>query len=126
MYAQPVADILKIKVRIDALAEVHPLHDKMVVKIIWPDNYYWPLPWYLRRFDNIGYYNSVPADANADVVLTTQDFDEALTKKLDPTHIMTGFSAMRPGVFVESFVRMDLWEPYIKAKKAREKMEGKE
>ncbi len=120
VYAQPVNDILKIKERMDSLSLIHPQHEKMIIKVVWNDNYYWPLPWYLRKFNNIGYYNAIPADADAAVVLTVQEFDEALTKKLDPTHIMTGFVGLRPGVFVETFVRMDLWELYIKEKKRKE------
>lgn len=114
VYAQPVSDIDELKVRAEELAQVHPQKFDMVIKVISKDEYYWPLPWTLRRFKNIGYYTQIPADAEAPLVFASPEFDEALTKRLEKTHQMPGLFALRPGVFFEHFVRMDLWEQFIK------------
>lgn len=113
VYAQPVPDVIGVGKRVEELARTAPQHNNMTVYVIWPDSYYWPLPWYLRRLPNVGYFNSIPADANAPVVLAHPQFDEALTAKLQQTHLMTGYYGIRPSVFVEVWVRMDVWQAYL-------------
>lgn len=114
VYAQPVGDIEEIKARAEELALVHPQKFDMVIKVISLDEYYWPLPWTLRRFRNIGYYTQIPADPDAPLIFASPEFDEALTKRLEKTHQMPGLFALRPSVFFEHFVRVDLWEEFIK------------
>jgi hypothetical protein len=58
----------------------------------------------------------MPADPIAPLVLCSPELDEPLTQKLDPTHIMTGYKGLRPGVAVETFVDMKLWEQYLKTR----------
>ncbi len=124
VYAQPVPDVVEIKKRAEELAEVHPKKFAMVVKVISADEYYWPLPWYLRRFDNVGYWTKIPEDPDAALVFVSPEFDEDVTKRLDKTHIMTGFYGLRPSVVFETFVRMDLWEPFITLKNKRKAASG--
>jgi predicted membrane-bound mannosyltransferase len=113
VYAQPAPDIAELGKRVDELSRVHPQHEAMVVKVISTDEYYWPLPWYLRELKNVGYWTQVPDDSMAPVVIASPEFDEALTKKLDPTHLMTGYFGLRPGVMFEVWVKMDLWTEFI-------------
>jgi uncharacterized protein (TIGR03663 family) len=113
VFSPTVPDVAKLKTRIEDLAKVHPDHDKLVIKVLSKDGYYWPLPWYLRRFENIGYWTQLPTDPDGPIVLASPEFDEALTPKLKD-HIMTGFFALRPDASYELFVKMSLWEPYLK------------
>lgn len=113
VFSPTVPDVVKLKTRIEDLAKVHPEHDKLVIKVVSKDGYYWPLPWYLRRFENIGYWTQLPEDPEAPIVLAAPEFDEALTPQLKD-HIMTGFFALRPDASYELFVKMNLWEPYLK------------
>lgn len=124
VYAQPVADGTEIKNRAEELARAHPQKYAMVIKVISVDAYYWPLPWYLRRFDNVGYWTQIPADPDAPLVFASPEFDEELSKRLDPTHLMTGFYGLRPNVLFETFVRMEVWEQFLKNKKRREGVKG--
>jgi predicted membrane-bound mannosyltransferase len=112
-YAQTVPDIVNLGTRVNELGAVSPQRDAMVIKVFSVDRYYWPLPWYLRRFPNVGYWTEVPADADAPVVICSPEFDEELIRRLDATHLMTGYFGLRPKVLLEVWVRMDLWEPYI-------------
>ena len=113
VYAQPVSDVEKIKSELEGIAQVHPQKFEMVIKVISKDEYYWPLPWTLRRFTSIGYYTRLPADPEAPVVLASPEFDEELTERLKKTHQMPGVFALRPGVFFEHFVDVKLWEEFI-------------
>ena len=85
----------------------------MLIKVIWIDDYHWPLPWYLRQFKYTGYYHDT-SDPNAALILASPEFEDELTKKLDKTHIMTKFFGIRPGVVAQAWVRNDVWERYLK------------
>jgi uncharacterized protein (TIGR03663 family) len=117
VYAQPVPDIENLGRRMEALSRAYPQHDAMVIKVFSTDTYYWPLPWYLRRFPNVGYWTQVPQDADAPVVLASPEFDAELTQKLDATHLMNGYFGLRSGVFFEIWIRMDLWKAYLETRK---------
>src|SRR5205807_1458498 len=52
VYAQTVADVLKLVQRTQGLARVSPAGFDTIVKVIAQKGDYWPLPWYLRRFKN--------------------------------------------------------------------------
>ncbi len=84
------------------------------VKVVWRDTYYWPLPWYLRRFERCGYWTRVPDEPAAPIVIASPEHDAALTEKLDATHLMTGFYEIRPGVLAMLWVRMDVWEAHLR------------
>jgi uncharacterized protein (TIGR03663 family) len=116
VYAQPVPEIAKLKTFAEDIARASGDGDRMVVKVVWNDPYYWPIPWYLRRLENVGYWAQLPQDPIAPLVLFAPEMDEALTAKLDPTHIMTGFYGLRPGIPVGTFVDMKVWEKYLKAR----------
>ena len=125
VYAQTAPDALNLYQRMNAFAEASPQHNQTIIKVISTDGYYWPLPWYLRRFDpdSVGYYNGIPADATAPIVIASSELDEELTKRLGDNYIMTGYTGLRPGVTYETFVRMDLWAAYLQWKKANGKQD---
>jgi uncharacterized protein (TIGR03663 family) len=117
VYAQTVPDALNLEHRIEDLARASSQHDNMLIKVFSVDTYTWPLPWYLRRFPNVGYWTQVTQDAAAPVVIASPEFDDALSKKLDSTHLMIGYYGLRPGTLYEVWVRMNLWANYLKIHK---------
>ena len=115
VYAATASDITKLVERIDKVAKVWPEHNQMVIKVFTEGNYYWPLPWYLRQYPNVGYYNHVPtskAEAEAAVTLCTTNMDEPMTALLTDD-IMNGMNEVRNQVFYEAFIRMDVWTAYV-------------
>ncbi len=118
VYSPTAPEVNALKDRVEALAHAYPQGDQMVVSVVWTDDYYWPLPWYLRRFPNVGYWHAIPPEiADSPVILSAPSFDEELTRRLDATHLMTGYFGLRPGVVVQMWVRLDLWEAYLKTRK---------
>ena len=114
VYSATLPDTITLKKLIDGLAETSPEGNKMVVKVVSRDGYYWPLPWYLRKLDNVGYYvGALPDDPTAPVLLASPRYEEALHEKL-PNHRILGLHGLRLGVFYELFVQKDLWESYRK------------
>jgi uncharacterized protein (TIGR03663 family) len=111
VYAQTAPDLLKLVDRLDALARAHSQKYQMPVKVMAPESDYWPLPWYLRRFENIGWWSELPVDPFASVMIVSTRFNAALDEK--KTHLMVGIFELRPQIFLELYVEKDLWRAYL-------------
>ena len=112
VYSPTLPDVKNLGRRMEEIARIHPGGLKMPVKVISRDGYYWPLPWYLRRLENTGYWSkNLPADPNAPVLLASPRFETALHEKL-PNHRILGMHGLRIGVFYELFVEKNLWDAY--------------
>jgi uncharacterized protein (TIGR03663 family) len=71
---------------------------------------YWPLPWYLRSFDRIGYWPEAPVGIESHaLVFTMPEAVEATSARLAETHIQLP-RGLRAGVPVQLFIRNDLWK----------------
>ncbi len=115
VYAHTMPDVQRLADDIEQLAKASPDGNDVLVKVIWDEEgYYWPLPWYLRQFESVGYWTQLPDDPSAPIVISLSELDEALTERLDDTHLMTSFYALRPNVLAQVWVRMDLWEAHLR------------
>jgi predicted membrane-bound mannosyltransferase len=115
VYAQTVPDILNLVQKAEALARVAPAGHETVVKVIAPGGDYWPLPWYLRRFDHTGWYNQLPADPFAPIVVVSSKLDARLDEKSGKKWVMVGMSELRPGNFLELYVELELWKKFVES-----------
>ena len=113
VYAQTVPDLLNLVRRTEGLARVAPAGYETMVKIIAPDGDYWPLPWYLRRFKHVGWYEKLPDDPFAPLVVVSSKLDARLDDKSDHKWIMVGLTELRPGRFFEHYVELELWKKYV-------------
>ena len=82
---------------------------------------YWPLPWHLRRFKNVGYWNEVPEGiGDADIIFVSPDLESDLVRHL---YELTPFEnrhlylplferdmELRPGVMIRAYISIDLWQ----------------
>ena len=84
-----------------------------MVKVITPDGDYWPLPWYLRRFKSVGWYDKVPDDPFAPIMIVSAQLDARYDEKSDKKWIMVGLTELRPGKFLELYVEAELWKKYV-------------
>jgi predicted membrane-bound mannosyltransferase len=113
VYAQTVPDVLNLVHRAEGLARVSPAGYETIIKIIAPDNDYWPLPWYLRRFKHLGWYEKIPDDPFAPILVVASKLDARLDEKSDRKWIMAGISELRPGTYFELYVELELWKKYV-------------
>ncbi len=109
-YSQTSAGAVQLGEQLQELAESSDRGYHTPVKVVWNDPYYWPLPWYLRRFADVELWTSLPADAAAPLVIAAPQYDAQLTTQLEATHIMTGYFELRPQVLAMLWVRLELWE----------------
>jgi uncharacterized protein (TIGR03663 family) len=74
---------------------------------------YWPLPWYLRTFETIGYW-PVPIDdmVQFPIVFAMPAQDPACEALLSSTHVKLP-RGLRTNVSVTLYLRNDLWERWL-------------
>jgi uncharacterized protein (TIGR03663 family) len=113
VYAQTVPDILNLVRRSEGIARVAPAGFDTIIKVIAPESDYWPLPWYLRRFKHVGFYEKIPDEPFAPIIIVSSKLDARLDEKSDKKWIMVGLTELRPGKFFEQYVELELWKKYV-------------
>lgn len=114
VYAHPVMDVVRLAKRVEEIARTHPDGRDMVVKVIAPGSDYWPLPWYLRRLRCVGYWNDLPDDADAPVVIAAAPMQTALEQRLRKVY-QTSYFGLRPQVPLALYVQEDLWKEFLRS-----------
>ena len=109
VYAHTSANLLELIQKVNAIAAVHPEKNRLLLKVISKESY-WPLPWYLRQFKQVGWYDQMPADPYAPIVIAGASFGAELDEKSKKAWLMPGLFELRPGVFLELYVQFDLWK----------------
>jgi uncharacterized protein (TIGR03663 family) len=114
-YSQTAPDIFRLMRTVDGLARVSPAGYGTVIEVMSPDTVsYWPLPWYLRRFQQSGYWDKIPAQPPAPIMIVSTALQAGFDERPERTHLMAGYFELRPSVFFELYVSVDLWAKYIK------------
>jgi uncharacterized protein (TIGR03663 family) len=111
VYAQTSPDVFELVNQLEGLALVDPSGYKLPIKVMAPEGDYWPLPWYLRRFEQTGWWDHLPEDPFAPVMVVSAKLHAALDDK--KTHLMVRYFQLRPQLFVELYVQRDLWQEWL-------------
>jgi uncharacterized protein (TIGR03663 family) len=130
VYAHTGQDVFPIIGKLEALAKAHPDHAAMPVQIISRENL-WPLPWYLRRFQAVQWWNGVSDTAPiAPVILITPDMEPALVRRLYEVpppgqremyvNAFDRYVELRPQVEIRVFAAKSLWDEYQRLEAAAE------
>jgi hypothetical protein len=120
VYAQTGTDVFKIRRQLEKLANVYPEGRALPIQIITRQNF-WPLPWYLRSYSQVSWWNQVSDQAPAaPVILASPDMEPALIRKLyelpPPGHramymrMFRQYVELRPQVEVRGYVVKSLWD----------------
>ena len=70
VYVQSRSGILQLSADLEELARAATDGHAVPVKVIWDNDYLAPLPWYLRRFENVACFNHLPDNAAAPIVIS--------------------------------------------------------
>jgi uncharacterized protein (TIGR03663 family) len=120
VYAHTPPDLVRLADRLELAAQRLPAGHDMLIHVV-AENY-WPLPWYLRRFnpERVGYWRSAAEWRQASgpgpppaVILATADFEPAVETGLHCDYNRQMMCALRPGVLLRVYVRQDLWPAMI-------------
>lgn len=112
VYAHTSSAIRRLEERLTDLAKVSPRGDGLHINVFRFDGDYWPLPWYLRRYPNVGYWPNFPEKPDADVILTAPEIAGELQKRLTGEYQMEN-NGLRPGVLMPTFIRKELWDAFM-------------
>jgi uncharacterized protein (TIGR03663 family) len=116
-YAHTSPDVLRLVQRVTDLAAIDADHDRMLVRVVAGPYEQWPLPWYLRRMERVGYWPRA-ADAGpfegTPVIVASQENVGALEAALGDKYISEMYG-LRPEVFLTVFIERGLWERFLAA-----------
>jgi uncharacterized protein (TIGR03663 family) len=126
VYAHTSNDIFEITDRIKEVALASPNGNDSYIEVICPGDDYWPLPWYLRSFPNIGWWNEVNFEIPASpIIVATPDVEEDVLHKLyfipPPGEknlylpLFDSYIELRPLVELRGYVSKELWDSYQSA-----------
>ncbi len=119
VYAHTSEDYLNLIQRIEDVSAVHPEGKDVLIKVITNPYDTWPLPWYLRGFSRVGYWQDM-RDAgdleNVPLLITSSD----KLGKLPPQivqNFQSEFYGLRPEVLLTIHIQRDLWNKFIEQRK---------
>ena len=129
VYGHTHRDLYKIAGQVTQAGLVHPQGRNLSIQVVWPRDDYWPLPWTLRHFTHVGYWNQVDVNQPAgDVILAPPELTEALQEQLydnphqvDPELYVPLFKPptyLRNGVEIMGLTRFSLWQKMSQAQEA--------
>ncbi|MCP4452172.1 MAG: hypothetical protein GY809_11970, partial [Planctomycetes bacterium] len=119
VYAHTHRDIFDMSEQLHRLVRCAPAGEKPVIQVVCPGKDYWPLPWYMRDYDQIGYSSQVDMnEPPGDVILfqpaMAADVGRLLLERFPKHELYVGFSAerlwLRPGVPLDGYLRFSLSE----------------
>ncbi|MFH0990000.1 MAG: flippase activity-associated protein Agl23 [bacterium] len=126
VYSHPTQDVLLISTSVIEAALHTPEGLSTPVQVVFPEDEYWPLPWYLRSMKNVGWWNNVDSDVTpTSIMVITPELENDLLEKIynQPSRGRSSLYVplfdrslyLRPGKEVRGYVTLDLWNSIHKA-----------
>jgi len=123
VYSQPTDDVLKIAERVELVSRANPAGNKMPVYVVCTGGDYWPMPWYLRSFENVGWFDDVnQIIAPAPVVIAAPALESQLITRLFDISppgqknlyvpLFDNYVSLRPGVEIRGYITKDLADKF--------------
>ncbi len=107
-YVPTSRDVERMTAWLTGLTDRYPELDSQPVAVV--GGSYWPLPWYLRTFDQVGYWESLPPDADTrPLLLLVSQGVAANTAGLERSHVFFP-RGLRHEVLVTVAIRKDIWD----------------
>jgi uncharacterized protein (TIGR03663 family) len=110
-YVPTRGDVETLEPWLQELRKVAPNGSLEPVAVVGVD--YWPLPWYLRSFEQIGYWKTpAPEIADLPIVFSLPETTDAVAQALEKSHMPLP-RGLRAGVPLHLFVRNDIWKKWM-------------
>jgi uncharacterized protein (TIGR03663 family) len=119
VYAHPLNDVTQLSPWLEKLAAIHPDGHRMLVKVIADDP--WPLPWYLRRFERVGYWEAPPPHPDAPVVIVASNLIAGLPAHFEKDYKIS-FYGLRPDIQLAVYVKRELWQEFARREENRSRL----
>ncbi len=111
VYAHTRRDLLQMLGEIDRISKRLGTGNDTGIAMVSPD--YWPLPWYLRDYKRVGYYQQIVA-TNEPIIVGSMAQEEQLKQTYGDRYVLVssgkddGSFGLRPGVDLLLYVRKDV------------------
>jgi predicted membrane-bound mannosyltransferase len=111
VYAHTRREMLQMLDEIDRISKRLGTGPDTGIALVSPD--YWPLPWYLRDYKKVGYYQQIVATTEPLIIGSTAQEEQLKTTYGDryvliPSGKEDGSYGLRPGVDLLLYVRKDV------------------
>jgi len=118
VYGHTSSDVFHMVDRIKNISDISTEGKDLYIQVVCSENDYWPLPWYLREFRYVGWWDHIDPDTPlAPLILVTPDLEESLIEKMyaQPkpgekylyVPLFEDNTELRPGVMINGYARMD-------------------
>jgi uncharacterized protein (TIGR03663 family) len=115
VYSQTTTDFLNLVERIHDLSAIHPDGEDIFIKVVAAPTEYWPLPWYLRQYNRVGYWEDVKNAFDypeAPIIISSMDKAGEIVSRLKDRFI-SEFYGLRPEVLLSLYIEKSLWDKFI-------------
>jgi len=114
VYGHTHTEITKLVQAVNQLSEASALKNDIYIEIVAPGGDYWPLPWYLRDYPHVGYWNAVNMDVPAaPLIIASPAVEHDVIQKLyelpPPGKRNMYLPFFGNGVQLRAFVELDLY-----------------
>lgn len=104
-YVHTSRDLPKLVERIQKTINEASLSTPLQINVMAEE--YWPLPWYLRMYENTGYWNEIPDAPYSHMMIVSATLaDELNEEKLE--NYTAEFRGLRPGIILLLYIHEDL------------------
>jgi predicted membrane-bound mannosyltransferase len=122
-YSQPQQDLINAVETINEISGAIDKGKEVYISVTAPRHEYWPLPWYLRKYSNVGWSDTVRSDIyRFPIILVTPEYEKDLVKylyeELPPGQInlyipmFPNKVELRPNLELRGYIRKDLYDAY--------------
>ena len=111
VYSHTSTNITDLVKRVEALAILQP--QSFAMQVIDRDSG-WPLPWYFRTLDAVGYQTTVPDTLQGSIIIVDSEQRAAVEAKLaGRAYESSSIYGLRPNVMLVMFVEQGLWDLFL-------------
>lgn len=110
-YVHSLPDVVRLARRVHEIVAVADPQTAVHVA----SSEYWPLPFYLRDMERVGYWSEIPEITAAPVMIVDAEWFERIEPLLAERY-QAEYFGLRPGVLLLLLTRQDLWDRYLAVK----------
>ena len=115
VYAQTSPDFMRLVNRLNDLSQVDSEGKNVLIRVIAPPEETWPLPWYLRRYGQVGYWTaSEQVETLKPARLVIMSAAEAVKRQeKELAGYVAQYYSLRPDIVLVLLVDEELWQTYL-------------
>ena len=114
VYAHTSPDFKNLIKRIGELEAISPKGNKLFIQVIADPDATWPLPFYLRKFPNTGYWNNAdnqPETPKPDIIISRPELEP------DSDAWLSEYYGLRADTLLAVHINRELWDAFIETRK---------